>query len=86
MAEGGLEGVEEVHGAPAKWMEWHGQLDTTLNRVVIRFENNSGPMHCFLRRDYPLAAFPMQFDTKQEIPVGGEYVVDHTISFQSITP
>ena len=86
VAEGGLEGVKAVHGAPAKWMEWHGQLDTTLNRVVIRFENNTGPMHCFLRRDYPLAAFPMQFDTKQEIPVGGDYVVDHTLSFQSITP
>ncbi len=85
VAEGGLEGVDAVHGAPAKWMEWHGQFDTTLNRVVIRFENNGKPIHSFLRRNYPLAAFPMQFDTNEEIPVDGEYAVDHTITFSSVT-
>lgn len=86
IAEGGLSGVEAVHGASANWMEWHGQFDTTLNRLVIRFANNDGPLHWFLRRNYPLAAFPLQYESKQEIAIDGIYAVDHTISFQSVKP
>jgi len=80
-AEGGLEGMEAVHGARARWMEWHGQLDESLRRVMIRFENNPGPLHWFVRRGYPLAAFPVQFD--QNLPLAANAVLDldHTLTF-----
>lgn len=82
-AEGGLEGIPAVHGAAARWMEWHGQLDTTLHRVVIRFANNTGPLHWFVRRNYPLAAFPFQFDRNLEVPAGVALSLDHTLTFTS---
>jgi hypothetical protein len=85
VAEGGLEGIPAVHGASARWMEWHGQLDETLHRVIIRFENNTGPLHWFLRRNYPLAALPVQFDQNQEIAVGGALNLDHTLTFTSLS-
>ena len=85
VAEGGLEGIEAVHGAAARWMEWHGQLDTTLNRVIIRFENNTGPLHWFVRRNYPLAALPVQFETNLEVPAGGTLELDHTLTFTSVS-
>ncbi|MFI5355986.1 MAG: PmoA family protein [Opitutales bacterium] len=80
-AEGGLEGVAAVHGARARWMEWHGQFDETLHRVVIRFENNPGPLHWFVRRNYPLAALPLQFDQNLEVAAGADLVADHTLTF-----
>jgi hypothetical protein len=83
-AEGGLEGVAAVHGASARWMEWHGQLDGSLRRVNIRFENNRGPLPWFVRRNYPLAAFPVQSDQDLEISAGAELTVDHTLTFKSI--
>ena len=81
VADGGLEGVNGVHGAAARWMEWHGQLDTTLNRVIIRFENNAGPLNWFVRRNYPLAALPVQFDRNREIAAGADLLIDHTLTF-----
>lgn len=84
VAEGGLEGVAAVHGASARWMEWHGQLDETLHRVIIRFENNTGPLHWFVRRNYPLAAFPVQFDQNREITPGSDLVIDHTLTFKCV--
>ena len=81
VAEGGLEGVAAVHGARARWMEWHGQLDTTLNRIVIRFENNAGPLNWFMRRNSPLAAFPVQFDQNLELATGEQLALDHTLTF-----
>jgi hypothetical protein len=84
VAEGGREGVEAVHGAPAHWMEWHGQLDTSLRRIVVRFENNSGPLHWFVRRHAPLAAFPVQFDQSLELAAGDELVLDHTLTFTDV--
>jgi hypothetical protein len=80
-AEGGRDGVEAVHGAPARWMEWHGQLDETLRRVIIRFENNSGPLHWFVRRGYPLAAFPVQFDRDLPLAANAALDLDHTLTF-----
>jgi len=82
-AEGGLEGDKAVHGAPAGWMEWHAQSDTTLHRAVIRFANHGGPLHWFVRRNYPLAAFPVQFDQNLELAAGAELAVDHTLTFTS---
>lgn len=83
-AAGGLEGVDKVHGAAAEWMEWHGQLDTTLNRVVIRFANNRGPLRWFVRRNYPLAALPVQADENLAIPAGGDLLIDHTLTFACV--
>ncbi len=85
VAEGGLEGVPAVHGASARWMEWHGQLDGTLNRVIIRFENHTGPLVWFVRRNYPLAAFPIQSDQNLEVPPGGTLDFDHSITFTSVS-
>jgi hypothetical protein len=66
-------------------MEWHGQLDETLRRVIIRFENNSGPLHWFVRRTgYPLAAFPVQFDQNLVVPASGALEVDHTMTFTAV--
>ncbi|HND61220.1 MAG TPA: PmoA family protein [Opitutaceae bacterium] len=83
VAEGGLEGIPAVHGAAARWMEWHGQLDGTLHRVIIRFENHPGPLHWFVRRNYPLAALPVQFDQELPLAPGAELVIDHTLTFRS---
>jgi hypothetical protein len=81
IAEGGREGVDAVHGASARWMEWHGQLDETLRRVIIRFENNPGPLHWFVRRGYPLAAFPVQFDQDLSLVAHAALDIDHTLTF-----
>jgi hypothetical protein len=82
-AEGGREGVAAVHGAPARWMEWHGQFDGSLRRARVRFENNSGPLPWFVRRNYPLAALPVQFDQDLELAAGAPLVLDHTLTFAS---
>jgi hypothetical protein len=81
IAEGGLEGEKTVHGAAARWMEWHGQLDETLRRVTLRFENHTGPLHWFVRRNYPLAAFPVQFDQNLALSAGANLDLDHTLTF-----
>lgn len=83
VAEGGLEGVAAVHGARARWMEWHGQLDGTLRRVRLRFENNSGPLPWFVRRNFPLAAFPVQAESDLVLAPGAELLADHTLAFHS---
>ncbi|MEO7598012.1 MAG: PmoA family protein [Opitutus sp.] len=84
IADGNREGVAAVHGASARWMEWHGQLDTTLQRVKIRFESNSGPVHWFVRRPAPLMAFPFQFDQNLEVPPGDKLERDHTLTFTEV--
>lgn len=82
-AEGGLEGEKTVHGAAARWMEWHGQLDESLRRVIIRFENHSGPLHWFVRRGYPLAALPVQFDQNLALAANAALELDHILTFAS---
>lgn len=85
IAEGGREGLESVHGAAARWMEWHGQLDETLRRVIIRFANNTGPLHWFVRRNgYPLAAFPVQFDHDLKLGADAVLAIDHTLTFTAL--
>ncbi|MDI1318732.1 MAG: PmoA family protein [bacterium] len=80
-AEGGLSGEKAVHGAPASWMEWHGQKDTTLRRVNIRFANHTGPLHWFVRRNNPLAALPFQYERDLPLAAGASLAVDHTLTF-----
>jgi len=80
-AEGGLVGEKAVHGAAASWMEWRGQKDTSLRRVAIRFTNNSGPLHWFVRRNNPLAALPFQYEHDLPLAPGATLAVDHTLAF-----
>lgn len=80
-AEGGLAGEQAVHGARARWMEWRGQKDGTQQRVHIRFANEGGSMHWFVRRQYPLAALPFHHDRDLVLPPGGTLALDHTLSF-----
>jgi hypothetical protein len=83
-AEGGLSGEKAVHGAAAQWMEWRGQKDTTLRRVVIRFANNSGPLHWFVRRNNPLAALPFQYEQDLPLAAGAALAIDHTLTFTDL--
>lgn len=81
LADGGLEGESAVHGAAARWMEWRGQRDTTLRRVRIRFANETGPVHWFVRRHNPLAAVPFHYDRDLALAPGAELRIDHTLTF-----
>ena len=78
-----LDGEQSVHAAPASWMEWHAQSDTSLRRVTIRFENHGGPLHWFLRRHNPLAAFPFHFDRDRALAPGAALGLDHSLTFTS---
>jgi len=80
-AEGGLVGETAVHGAAAHWMEWRGQKDTSQRKVMIRFHNNLGPLHWFVRRNNPLAALPFQHDRDLVLPAGGSVTIDHNLTF-----
>jgi hypothetical protein len=80
-AEGDLSGEQAVHGAAARWMEWRGQKDTTLRRVTVRFESHTGPFHCFVRRNNPLAALPFQYERDLPLSPGGVLNVDYTLTF-----
>lgn len=80
-AEGGLSGEGAVHGAPARWMEWRGQKDTTLRRVNVRFESHRDPFHCFVRRGNPLAALPFQYERDLPLAAGATLDLDYTLTF-----
>lgn len=80
-AEGGLCGEGAVHGAAARWMEWRCQKDTTLRRVVLRFSNPGAPLHWFVRRNNPLAAFPFHYDRDVELAPGATLEIDHLLTF-----
>lgn len=84
-AEGDLEGEKAVHGASARWMEWRGQLDGTLHRVKLHFENAAGPLPWFVRRGYPLAAFSFHAEANYTLPVGASLALDHTLTFSTPT-
>lgn len=77
----GREGEAQVHGAAAHWMEWRGQKDGLLRRVTIRFANAAGPLHWFVRRHNPLAAFPFHYASNLELPPDGMLELDHTLTF-----
>lgn len=83
-AEGGLSGESAVHGAAARWMEWRGQKDTTLRRVAVRFSNPGAPLHWFVRRHNPLAAFPFHYDRDVELQPAGTLEIDHLLSFADV--
>jgi hypothetical protein len=72
---------EPVHGALAEWMEWRGQKDGTQRRVTVRFANNSGPLHWFVRRNNPLAAFPFHYERDLLLENERSLSIDHTLTF-----
>jgi len=80
-AEGGLSGESAVHGAAARWMEWRGQKDTSLRRITVHFASHTGPFHCFVRRNYPLAALPFQYERDLPLAAGANLEVDYTLTF-----
>lgn len=80
-AEGGLSGETAVHGAAARWMEWRGQKDLTQARVIIRFVNESGPLHWFVRRGNPLAAFAFHYDRDEVLAPRQCLAIDHRLVF-----
>jgi hypothetical protein len=80
-ADNGLSGEAAVHGAAARWMEWRGQKDTSLRRVVVRFESHTGAFHCFVRRHNPLAALPFQYERDLPLAAGATLEIDHTLTF-----
>jgi len=80
-AEGGLSGEKEVHGSATHWMEWRGQKDGSQRRVRLRFANNDGPRHWFVRRHNPLAAIPFQYDRDLSFVPGATLAIDHTLTF-----
>lgn len=84
VAEGGLSGEKAVHGAAAGWMEWHGQKDTSLRRVNIRFANHPGPLHWFVRRNNPLATLPFQYEHDLSLTPGATLAIDHTLTFTDL--
>ncbi|ATC64609.1 hypothetical protein CMV30_11940 [Nibricoccus aquaticus] len=84
-AENGLSGEVAIHGAAAGWMEWNAQKDENLQRVNIRFINNTGPIHWFVRQKNPLTAFPFQFDRDHLLAAGAELLIDHSLIFTDVS-
>jgi Methane oxygenase PmoA len=82
-SEGNLEGEQAVHGSAASWMEWHVQSDATLRRCLIRFESPDGPIPWFVRRGYPLAAFPQGRGPGPALEPGASLALRARIAFVS---
>ncbi len=80
-AEGGLTGEPQVHGTPARWMEWACQHDGSMRRTRIRFENPSGPLPWFVRPQSPLAAFAFHREHPQPLAVDATLRLEHLLSF-----
>ncbi|PTX94475.1 PmoA family protein [Opitutus sp. ER46] len=83
-ADGEVSGEAAVHGLSSAWMEWRGQMDTTLRRVKVRFENGGEPVHWFVRRNNPLAALAFQFDRDRGLAPGGELRLHHRLVFTDL--
>jgi hypothetical protein len=83
-AEGDRVGEAAVHGAASSWMEWRGQKDVSQQRVNLRFTNNTGPLHWFVRRGNPLAALPFQYAQDLQLAPGAAFTIDHTLTFTDL--
>lgn len=82
-ADGGLKGETAVHGAEARWMEWHCQHDGSLRRTRIRFENLTGAVPWFVREKNPLAAIPFHGRNRHTLAPGATLRLDHRLTFSS---
>ncbi|MBI2513139.1 MAG: PmoA family protein [Opitutae bacterium] len=83
-AESGAADEAAVHGVAANGIEWRGQKDGSQRRIAIRFANNAGPLHWFVRRGNPLVAFPFQFDRDLPLAPGDALSIDHTLTFSDL--
>jgi hypothetical protein len=85
LAAGGLDGEKAVHGAAAPWMAWIGQHDTTLRRSTVLFIDRPGnpgyPNRWFVRRNYPLMAFPFHFDRNHTFAANAHLELNHRLVF-----
>ncbi|PTY08405.1 hypothetical protein DB347_02145 [Opitutaceae bacterium EW11] len=79
-SQDGGSGEAEVHGAASNWMEWRTQKDTSLRRVAIRFLSRD-PVHWFVRRHNPLAAFPFQYERDLLLAPDAELPIEHRLTF-----
>ncbi len=73
--------LAELHGKPARWLEWHAQHDGSLRRTRIRFESLSGPMPWFVRPNDPLVAFSPHDNEPWVLPAGETRELDHLLHF-----
>lgn len=60
--EDGESDVNVLHGREASSIEWHSQIDSSLERIRIRFESPDGPIAWFVRPENPLTVFPPHKD------------------------
>ncbi len=79
--EDGATAVEDVHGRPAHWVEWHAQVDGSLRRTTLRFESPDRAIPWFLRRENPLVAFPPHGVAPWLIPAGATVELNHRLTF-----
>lgn len=81
LGESGATELNELHGQEAHWVEWQGQVDTTLRRSRIRFESLSGPIPWFVRPNDPMVAFAPHREKPLTISAGQSTVFDHALQF-----
>ena len=83
MGEGGLSGVDQVHGAQARWVALAGRHDTTLDRTTTIFVDDSpaGPVHWFVRDKLPAVGFSFQHDRDLRLEAGAELKLRHRLIF-----
>jgi hypothetical protein len=81
MGEGGLKGVDQVHGVQARWVALAGRHDTTLDRTTTIFVDDSptGPVHWFVRDKLPAVGFSFQFDQDRNLETDSDLVLDHRL-------
>ncbi|MBT5901813.1 MAG: PmoA family protein [Opitutaceae bacterium] len=81
LGECGSSELDELHGHSANWLEWQGQVDTTLRRTRIRFESLSGPIPWFVRPNDPMVAFAPHREKPLVISAGQTVMFDHALNF-----
>ena len=79
--EGGRDSEAALHGASARWVEWHAQHDGSLRRTRLRFENLAGPLPWFLRRPLPLVAFAPHREAPLVLGAGRSLTLEHRLTF-----
>lgn len=84
LGEEGSSELADLHGTPAKWLEWCVQADGSLRRSRIRFESPSQPIPWFVRPKDPMVAFPPHREAPWMLPAGATVELDHVLSFHRV--
>ncbi len=79
--EQGSRDVADLHGQPARWLEWHAQHDGSLRRTRLRFESLSGELPWFVRPHDPLVAFAPHGAEPWVLQPGESRELDHLLHF-----